>query len=207
MSAVTMDVPVGPRRGRFRLSLARSNRGIAIAALFLALVIIGALLAPWISPYDPATIDLSQPSAGPSVAHLLGTDALGRDTFSRLLWGARPALLGPVVLGAQCRLHLRCDGSAVREERDGVRIGQKQGPEYQEACNQQRGCQHSDTSGDEPQGSHVAVAVCLASTLASTSAAARRPDSIAPGTEADAGAGMVASPAKNRLPAGLASAS
>lgn len=93
-----MDVPVGPRRGRFRLSLARSNRGIAIAALFLALVIIGALLAPWISPYDPATIDLSQPSAGPSVAHLLGTDALGRDTFSRLLWGARPALLGPVVL-------------------------------------------------------------------------------------------------------------
>lgn len=60
--------------------------GIALAVLF---IIVGcAILAPWISPYDPALQDYNAMLEGPSAAHLLGTDDLGRDVFSRLIHGA-----------------------------------------------------------------------------------------------------------------------
>lgn len=55
----------------------------------MALLLGAALLAPWIAPYDPALTDLSQRLLPPSAAHWLGTDHLGRDLLSRLLWGAR----------------------------------------------------------------------------------------------------------------------
>ena len=50
------------------------------------------LLAPWIAPYDPNAIDLTQVLAGPSAAHPFGTDQLGRDVLSRMIWGARISL-------------------------------------------------------------------------------------------------------------------
>ena len=58
--------------------------GFIIATSWLVI----AILAPWISPYDPLAqgTDLYQ---APSAAHLLGTDEIGRDVFSRLLWGAQ----------------------------------------------------------------------------------------------------------------------
>jgi nickel transport system permease protein len=59
------------------------------AALLLGTLLALALLAPWIAPYDPAATDLSSRLLGPSAAHWLGTDHLGRDLLSRLLWGAR----------------------------------------------------------------------------------------------------------------------
>jgi peptide/nickel transport system permease protein len=62
--------------------------GLALVALFVA----SALLAPWIAPYDPAAMDIPNRLAGPSWEHLAGTDQLGRDTFSRVLWGGRIAL-------------------------------------------------------------------------------------------------------------------
>ncbi|WCB45957.1 ABC transporter permease [Nitratidesulfovibrio vulgaris] len=51
-----------------------------------------ALLAPWIAPYDPTALHLDTILSGPSATHLLGTDALGRDVLSRLLYGARVSL-------------------------------------------------------------------------------------------------------------------
>lgn len=98
MSAVTPSLPLGRRRGRVRTSLSRSNAGFTLSAAFLVVVILGAILAPLIAPYEPAAVDLMNPSGGLSSQHLLGTDALGRDTLSRLLWGARPSLIGPVIL-------------------------------------------------------------------------------------------------------------
>ncbi|MBT8339165.1 MAG: nickel ABC transporter permease subunit NikC [Desulfatitalea sp.] len=51
-----------------------------------------ALLAPWLAPHDPEQVDLSQRLAAPGAGHLLGTDHLGRDILSRLIWGARVSL-------------------------------------------------------------------------------------------------------------------
>ena len=63
----------------------------------LALV---ALFAPLIAPYDPSEIDLSNRLVGPSRAHLLGTDQLGRDLFSRMIYGSRISLsIGFVAVG------------------------------------------------------------------------------------------------------------
>ena len=62
--------------------------GLTLVALFLT----SALLAPWIAPYDPSAIDVRARLGGPSLAHLPGTDQLGRDTFSRVLHGGRVAL-------------------------------------------------------------------------------------------------------------------
>ncbi len=66
---------------------------LAVAgALLLAMFVLAGLTAPWIAPHDPAAIDLWHRLEGPSAAHWAGTDELGRDTLSRLLWGARLSL-------------------------------------------------------------------------------------------------------------------
>lgn len=61
-------------------------------------VVLGAALAPFIAPYDPDEVDFLAFNAGPSAAHWLGTDGLGRDLLSRMLFGARTALLGPLLV-------------------------------------------------------------------------------------------------------------
>lgn len=65
------------------------------------LTVLGALavLAPWIAPHDPAAQDVLNRYAGGSGEHLLGTDQLGRDVLSRLLYGARLSLVTSVLLG------------------------------------------------------------------------------------------------------------
>ncbi|GAA2772446.1 ABC transporter permease [Streptomyces showdoensis] len=63
---------------------------------FVLLVVAAALFAPLLVPYDPNAVDLGNALAGPSPEHLLGVDAAGRDTLSRLLLGARTSLLGPL---------------------------------------------------------------------------------------------------------------
>jgi len=62
------------------------------AVAVLALVVVSVGLSPWIAPYPPADQDLTARLAGPSAAHWLGTDHLGRDTLSRLLEGGRFSL-------------------------------------------------------------------------------------------------------------------
>ncbi|MBX6361166.1 ABC transporter permease [Pseudacidobacterium ailaaui] len=64
-----------------------------IGAVLLVFFVVTALAAPWITPYDPAVIDLNHRLAGPDHAHWFGTDELGRDIFSRTLYGARLSLL------------------------------------------------------------------------------------------------------------------
>jgi peptide/nickel transport system permease protein len=63
---------------------------------FVVLVTLVAVAAPWLAPHDPNAVDLSSALAGPSRSHLLGVDADGRDTLSRLIIGARTSLLGPL---------------------------------------------------------------------------------------------------------------
>jgi peptide/nickel transport system permease protein len=64
----------------------------AVGVLLLATFVFAGLTAPWLAPHTPSAIDLLHRLQGPSPAHWAGTDELGRDTFSRLLWGARLSL-------------------------------------------------------------------------------------------------------------------
>jgi peptide/nickel transport system permease protein len=64
----------------------------ALGAVLVALFVLSAALAPMIAPYDPNALDVPARLQGPSLAHLLGTDNLGRDVLSRVLYGGRIAL-------------------------------------------------------------------------------------------------------------------
>ena len=57
--------------------------------VLFALILLVLLLTPWIAPHDPAAQDLTNRLAGPSGEHWFGTDHLGRDVLSRLMWGGR----------------------------------------------------------------------------------------------------------------------
>ena len=83
------------------LFLRQSGPGRWGFALTLFLVAL-AVAAPWLSPADPTAQNLPARLAGPSIAHWLGTDALGRDILSRVLFGARVSIFvgASVVLGA-----------------------------------------------------------------------------------------------------------
>jgi len=56
------------------------------------LLLIISFMAPWLAPYDPGQIDLTNVLASPSMDHWFGTDPLGRDVLSRMIWGARISL-------------------------------------------------------------------------------------------------------------------
>ncbi len=70
----------------------RSQPLILAGALMIAMFTAVALAAPWLTPQDPARIDLLARLQRPSAAHLFGTDELGRDVLSRVLFGARISL-------------------------------------------------------------------------------------------------------------------
>lgn len=71
---------------------------------FAVLLVLAALLAPWIAPTNPAVQDLPSRLEAPSQAHWMGTDELGRDTFSRTLYGARISLLVAICVVCGCGL-------------------------------------------------------------------------------------------------------
>jgi peptide/nickel transport system permease protein len=68
------------------------NKMAVAGSIVVMLLFAVSLLAPWIAPYDPSTIDLKHVLAPPSFGHPLGTDQLGRDVISRMIWGARISL-------------------------------------------------------------------------------------------------------------------
>ena len=70
----------------------RQEKGAVIAAALLLLVILAAVFAPLLAPFDPLQQDIPNKFASPSATHWLGTDDLGRDVFSRLIYGARTSL-------------------------------------------------------------------------------------------------------------------
>jgi len=67
------------------------------------IMLLVAVFAPWLAPYDPVTVDFGAMLSPPGAKHWLGTDAFGRDVLSRLIYGSRTALLvgfGSALLGA-----------------------------------------------------------------------------------------------------------
>lgn len=75
------------------ISNARHNPLAAIGIVLVIVFVIFAVLAPWIAPQDPAAINLPTRLNGVSHAHWFGTDELGRDILSRVIYGARISLL------------------------------------------------------------------------------------------------------------------
>ena len=71
----------------FRKRFLKNGPAVAGSVVVLALFAVS-LLAPWLAPYDPNAIDLKQVLMPPSGVHPFGTDPLGRDVFSRMIWGA-----------------------------------------------------------------------------------------------------------------------
>src|SRR5574340_1182727 len=71
-----------------------------IGGLLVLSVFVLAILAPWISPHDPSKIDVKHILVGPTLEHPFGTDELGRDVLTRMIFGARISLLvGFVAIG------------------------------------------------------------------------------------------------------------
>jgi len=98
-AVTTADIPQMPSV-RSRPSVLRrfSRNPFAVAAmLFLVALILAAVLAPAITPYDPNRIVMGATLLSPSAAHWLGTDESGRDEFARVLYGARISLTIGVV--------------------------------------------------------------------------------------------------------------
>jgi peptide/nickel transport system permease protein len=81
---------------------AKRNWLATIGVVLVAIFVVFALFAPWIAPQDPAHLELASRLAPPSAAHWCGTDELGRDILSRLIYGARISMLvgSSVVVGA-----------------------------------------------------------------------------------------------------------
>ncbi len=94
-----MSVVVAPRARRRRILRRRFlRRPFAVAGLVVAAAfILGAIAAPLIAPHSPSETDFNVLLAHPSANHLLGTDELGRDIFSRLIWGARASIQAGVL--------------------------------------------------------------------------------------------------------------
>ena len=74
-------------------ALGRRNRLAGAGMVLVAIFVLFALFAPWIAPQDPAFIDLPSRLQPPSAAHWFGTDELGRDILSRVIYGARISML------------------------------------------------------------------------------------------------------------------
>jgi ABC-type dipeptide/oligopeptide/nickel transport system permease subunit len=71
----------------------RATPSLAVGGLLVAALLLVAVLAPWLAPFAPDQVAAGAPLQVPSPAHLMGTDALGRDLLSRVIYGARAALL------------------------------------------------------------------------------------------------------------------
>src|SRR4051794_41792053 len=94
MSAVQEIAVLSPRaRRRRRIRRRLLRRPMAVAGLVIVIMfVILAIFAPVIAPYPPGKSDFSAALAGPSSEHWFGTDDLGRDTLSRVIWGARASM-------------------------------------------------------------------------------------------------------------------
>src|SRR5438477_11599591 len=129
MSTATAAVAVGKEpsrspaailaRKRFRRKVVRAGAGILVIVALLA------LLAPWVTPYGPMTMKIADRMQSPRLSHWFGTDELGRDVFSRVVFGARYSLTigalvvlisvtGGVLLGLVAGFFRRLDGPIMR---------------------------------------------------------------------------------------------
>ena len=81
--------------------LVRDPLGL-LGLIIVTMIVVSALFAPWIVPFDPIAMNIPDRLQGPNAVHLLGTDQIGRDTFSRVIMGGRVALKValPTIAGA-----------------------------------------------------------------------------------------------------------
>src|SRR6059058_4449153 len=96
MNAATTPVPVtAVSRGPTAIILSKlfRRRLVLVGAVILGIVVALAIFAPWITPYDPMSLKILDRLQSPRAAHWFGTDELGRDVFSRVIFGARYSLL------------------------------------------------------------------------------------------------------------------
>ena len=85
----------------------RNNPLATVGVVLAVFLVLCAVFAPWLAPQDPAYIDLPSRLASPSSAHWCGTDELGRDILSRLIYGSRISMLvGSCVVAASLALGL-----------------------------------------------------------------------------------------------------
>ena len=84
----SLKAPAKPSRLRRLLRWLAGDLRAALSILVLSVLVIVAIGAPWIAPYAPTAQDVNNMLAPPGQLHLLGTDDLGRDVFSRLIYGA-----------------------------------------------------------------------------------------------------------------------
>jgi peptide/nickel transport system permease protein len=102
IGAIEYEADTNPEAGqeesgpRVLKRLAR-HPGAIVGGTVVAIFLLVAALAPWLAPFDPAATDWLAVRKAPSAEHWLGTDDLGRDIFSRLLWGARASLAAGVI--------------------------------------------------------------------------------------------------------------
>lgn len=92
-----------PRRNGLTLRWLRQNFLVAIGAVVVAAWLLIALIAPMLAPFDPLAQNVRDRLQAPSDAHVFGTDELGRDMFSRVLYGARitiPAGIAVIIVGS-----------------------------------------------------------------------------------------------------------
>ena len=75
----------------------KRRKGAMAALVVVVLLILLAVLAPWVAPYDPTATSFATVRKPPSWAHWLGTDEVGRDVLSRVIWGARASLSAGLV--------------------------------------------------------------------------------------------------------------
>src|SRR5438067_5222659 len=127
MNAVAIPV-VGMRSRSPSAILVRKlfRRKVVLAGAAILLIVAAfAMFAPWIAPYDPMTLKILDRLQSPRAAHWFGTDELGRDVFSRVIFGARYSLLigalvvlisvsGGVLLGLTAGFFRRLDGPIMR---------------------------------------------------------------------------------------------
>jgi peptide/nickel transport system permease protein len=88
----TRDTPL--RRSWIRL---RQRRGAMVALIVLAIIVALAVLAPWVAPHDPIKQGWATVRKPPSAIFWFGTDEVGRDLFSRIIYGARASLSAGVI--------------------------------------------------------------------------------------------------------------
>jgi peptide/nickel transport system permease protein len=95
--AAALHEPVAPRSRGWQSEIRRNRLALVGAALAIILIVI-ALAAPLIAPYDPVALTPQHRLLPPSAAHWFGTDDGGRDVFSRVIYGARLSLLAAAVV-------------------------------------------------------------------------------------------------------------
>ena len=91
-----MAIATSPNSGADRWQVLRllvARKTVLVSLVVIAVLVAAALLAPWVSPYDPFKLSIMNRLKAPGAAHWFGTDDFGRDVFSRVIYGGRLSLM------------------------------------------------------------------------------------------------------------------